>query len=98
MLRQLKRAFAAVPARLQQVLMNPDRRSAANAIVFGWHSSLAHLNRANCHVYRGDLAQSRMRATRGTLRRPHGSLPNFSRYAALEIVLNGALRSSRILA
>jgi hypothetical protein len=62
---------------------------------FGWYPSATVLNGPDCHVYRGNLAQSRMRAARGTLRRSHGSLPNFSRDEALGIGFNGALRASR---
>jgi len=56
------------------------------------------LNGADCHVYLGNLAQSRMHAARGTLRRSHGSPPNFSRDGALHINLNDALRALHILA
>jgi hypothetical protein len=94
-LRQFNRAFAAVPARLRQRLTNSDALSPDESERFGWHSSALLLNGADCHVYRGNLAQSRMHAARGTLLRPHGSPPNFSRYAALDITLNGALRAFR---
>jgi hypothetical protein len=96
--RRLERAFAVVPARVRQWLVISERRSLEESPRFCWNSSAADLNAADCHVYGGNLAQSRMRATRGTLRRSHGSLPNFSRYAALEVSFNGALRAPHILA
>jgi hypothetical protein len=97
-LRKFDRAFAAVPACLRQRLTNSGTPAPDQSERFGWHSSATLLNRADCHVYRGNIAQSRMRAARGTVQCLHGSLTNFSRDAALQTALDGALRALRILA